>query len=1031
MTIGKVSVLGAVFLWSAITAMGTAPLVSNDRLMSFEESEPSADVSAVNSTISTSDRHYKDGERSLQWDFNPGGVLKINRDLRFEPKDPTGVDTYLSGFVVWVYSPAAAADSLTFRFMKDESECTSFSMGLDFTGWRAAWVCYERDMKGIPQEGMNGINIIAPNREGTLFIDHLLTAAKMDSRYQTADIQVPFVNAATRSHWLQLYNHSRRTSDMPLEAYVTDREKADISTIESRFKEMIYRPSQLSDKRMEGIRRDFGFYNIKRDDDGNITGCPLFFERHGECYERIIDGYVKPIFSRAHMELKEYFNLMNRVAIAYNDATDKDRKDELASIFLDMYDHVTDQGVAYGSCMGNFTHYGYSFRGYYTAYYLMKELLEATGRLDFASKGMLWYAMTGEVYIPPTAWGMDIDTFNTMTTGRIASILMMPDTPEKVRYLKSFSRWLDNGCRPADGLSGCFKPDGAIFHHCNNYPAYAIGGLDGATKMIYLLSSTRFAVSELAHSTVKNGLLAMRFYCNKVEFPISMSGRHPDGKGRLVPVQYAYMALAGTPDGKQDIDKEMGDAFLRLVSVSNGGSEEGDPEYIPTVAGDVTSVMIERLSKGGCRPEVAPGGNMNLGYGCVNVHRRDNWGAVIRGHSRYLWAAEHYRGENLYGRYLAHGSLQLLTVAGADKDVSLNSSGWVENGFDWGRIPGTTARHLPLELLKANVLNVDTYSGYEEMLFSDETFAGGVTLEGKNGAWGMKLHEHDKYDGALRARKSYHMVDGRIVCLGSDIQNDESEYPTETTIFQTALTDDSAHDYWVAPLAGKDWVMDHLGTGYFVPSCEGKSMPLPVVELGRKSISNEGKPTEGDWVNMTINHGAAPKGDSYHYAIYPQSTKEAMEKISREPGYKVLKQDHDAHVVRDDAQGITSYVLFETVSSLPSGGVVAGTDTPCLVMVRELDKKNCVVAVANPDLALYTGEADEIYDDNGRRVERSIYSRPWKDSRCLDVPVTVTLRGSWKLPESDSYDIISRDRHRTVVRFNCREGKTIEASCRK
>ncbi len=175
------------------------------------------------------------------------------------------------------------------------------------------------------------------------------------------------------------------------------------------------------------------------------------------------------------------------------------------------------------------------------------------------------YAITNEVYPKPEGNGIDMDSFNTQTTGRIASILMMEDTPEKLQYLKSFSRWIDYGCRPAPGLAGSFKVDGGAFHHRNNYPAYAVGGLDGATNMIYLFSRTSLAVSELAHRTVKDVLLAMRFYCNKLNFPLSMSGRHADGKGKLVPMHYAMMAIAGTPDGKGDFDKEMASAYLRLV----------------------------------------------------------------------------------------------------------------------------------------------------------------------------------------------------------------------------------------------------------------------------------------------------------------------------------------------------------------------------------------------------------------------------------------------------------------------------------
>ena len=63
----------------------------------------------------------------------------------------------------------------------------------------------------------------------------------------------------------------------------------------------------------------------------------------------------------------------------------------------------------------------------------------------------------------------------------------------------------------------------------------------------------------------------------------------------------------------------------------------------------------------GIQAEGNPQGNLALGYGCVSVQRRDNWAAVVRGHSRYLWAAEHYLPANFYGRYLAHGSLQIMT----------------------------------------------------------------------------------------------------------------------------------------------------------------------------------------------------------------------------------------------------------------------------------------------------------------------------------------------------------------------------------
>ena len=192
---------------------------------------------------------------------------------------------------------------------------------------------------------------------------------------------------------------------------------------------------------------------------------------------------------------------MKRIAIAYNNAADVAAQDELKQKFLAMYDHITDQGVAYGSCWGNIHHYGYSMRGLYVAYFLMKEVLNEAGKLNEAERTLRWYAITNEVYPKPTVNGIDIDSFNTQTQGRMASILIMEDTPEKLQYLRSFSRWLDYGCRPAQGLSGSFQERWSLFFIMrNNYPAYAVGGLDGATNMIYFIDAEQsFKVSELAH----------------------------------------------------------------------------------------------------------------------------------------------------------------------------------------------------------------------------------------------------------------------------------------------------------------------------------------------------------------------------------------------------------------------------------------------------------------------------------------------------------------------------------------------------
>lgn len=1000
----------------------SAQLIEHERILSFEETSVPSYITCTESTASISGLHYKDGKSSLAWEFAPNGILSISKDLQFEKKDPTGKDLYLSTFVVWVYNEVPQEQTIRFEFLKDGKLCSSFPFGINFKGWRTAWVCYERDMDGTPQEGMNEIRIVAPATKGKLYIDNLLTSAKTDHRHQTADIQVPFVNALNNNHWLVVYKHSLLKPNIPLTA-IDDTHKKEIKLIEERFKALIHTPGKVTPKTLQQLRSSYDRYQIKHKN-GCVSGVPIFFARASEAYERIVPNWNKNMINQAGVEVKDYFDLMYKIAAAYNSLENGQQKEELKSMFLAMYDHINDQGVAYGSCWGNFTHYGYSFRNFYTSYFLMKPVLAEAGKLHEAERAMRWYAITNEIYEKPEKPGINMDSFNTQTTGRIASILMMEDTPEKLQYLRSFSRWIDNGCLPAAGLDGAFKKDGGAFHHCNHYPAYAVGGLDGATNMIYLLNHTQFAVSQTAHQTVKDVLLAMRFYCNTRHFPLSLSGRHPDGKGKLIPLQYAIMSIAGTPDGKEEIDPDMAKAYLRLVNTTAVDTSQADPEYMPQAASQREKQMIDLLQTKAYTAEPDPQGNIAVGYGCFSVQRRSNWAAIVRGHSRYLWAAEHYIANNFYGRYLAHGSMQILT-ASAGSVVTPTSSGWQEEGFDWGRMTGTTAIHLPVAQLRANVLNVDAYSGIEEMLYSDEAFAGGLSHQHTNGNFGMKLHEHDKYNGSHRARKSFHFFDDMIVCLGTDIENTNSEYTTETTIFQLALMNDREENYWNNySTYGKIWT-DHLGTGYYVPVASKFERNFPQHSLGQKT----GKETTGNWVSLVIDHGKAPQNASYEYAVLPQANTKRLNAFAKKPEYKVLQQDRNAHIVKYPQKKTTSYILFETPEKLPDG-LLLSTDTCCLVMITE-GKKEVLLTVSQPDLALYRGPSDELFDKNGKRVERSIYSRPWIDNESGEIPVTVTLKGYWNVDETPACRIVSRNKKETVLVFDCKDAASFDVVLRK
>ncbi|MBQ7268857.1 MAG: sugar lyase [Bacteroidales bacterium] len=901
----------------------------------------------------SSPEHYKTGSRSLKWSWkSPHAVLNLNRPVRYLKQNPNPEETSVSSFVFWVYSPEKLAGELRFEFLKKGRVCCWFPYKLGFQGWRGAWVAFDRDMQGMPEEGMDRIRIrIMGPRKGTLYFDGIIPAVFEDVRYHTADIQAPFINPETGIHWLLLLSHSGKELDIPCSEALNAREKAAMDTLQSRFVSLVTGGGKGFG--LEEARRVYNSYNIRYNRDGTIVGKPIFFTRYGETFLNLGIKDASRRFSEEGQLLRTYNDHLYRIALSWQQASDPALKEELARMYVDMTRHLLDQGFAAGSAQGTLHHLGYSMRNFYTAPVIMKDVLREAGLLEQVRLAMEWFSGVGEVKTAPEQPGMDIDAFNTYLLSRVAALVMMEDTPYKYACLQALSRWIDNGFRYTSGTKACFKSDGTVFHHRKAYPAYAAGGFDGAVKAVWLLHGTPLAVSPSSHSNLKNALLEMRFYCNQASFPLAMSGRHPDGKGALIPEQYGLLALAGTPDASLPIDGELASAYLRLA-----------PD----------GACSRRFLDAGFSAEKSPQGVHSYAYNCSMSARKDDWLITFAGHSRYLWSSEIYRGANHYGRYLTHGSMEII----ADGcPVSALGSGYRVDGYDWCHVPGTTAGIVPLPEMKAHIINPDEYSGYEEMLLSDEWFAGSASF-GNFGVYAMKLHGNDKYDGTLRARKSFFFLDGVTVCLGSDI---EGTLPVHTTLFQNALEAPSSP----VSTTFRDILRDRFGNAWIL--AEGEAVYSR--SLQHSFHEETDAPTEGWFEKAWISHADRP---SYEYMVLVHPSEQELASCIEARPYSLLSRSRALHAVKDTKTALVAAAVFEE-SRVDELVKLA---SPCLLLYKK-EGNRLVLNVANPDLALYEGEADEVYGPDGRSIERSIYSRHWIDNDCGATSVTLRLAGEWKV----------------------------------
>ena len=92
-----------------------------------------------------------------------------------------------------------------------------------------------------------------------------------------------------------------------------------------------------------------------------------------------------------------------------------------------------------------------------------------------------------------------------------------------------------------------------------------------------------------------------------------------------------------------------------------------------------------------------------------------------------------------------------------------------------------------------------------------------------------------------------------------------------------------------------------------------------------------------------------------------------------------------------------------------------------------MDGAVMTLSASNPDLSLYEGPSDEILNEHGERIERSVYGREWIDDPCGDTGIDITLRGRWKLEDGGDSDVtVKPEGNSTHIHFSTREARTEE-----
>ncbi|MGQ7944308.1 CBM96 family carbohydrate-binding protein [Flavobacterium sp. WC2509] len=615
--------------------------------------------------------------------------------------------------------------------------------------------------------------------------------------------------------------------------------------------------------------------------------------------------------------------------------------------------------------------------------------------------------------------GVDMDVIGNCGGAMLGYAKWIDNSDERYRYMTGFKRMMEKYTNYTAATYDGLKPDGSSFHHWAGYPSYAGYDLNIPANITYYLRQTSFQISTAGYLRLRDALMAQLMFGNdKTVRSISMGGRKPyEYKTVLNQYSYRNMAMAGG-------------------SILGTGSS--DP---------VMATLHNRLW-GGYGPlgnsTVAPfnSGYFQFNHSMTGIYRKDNWVATCKGFSNNMFGTETYTAFNRYGRYQSYGAVDIIY-----EGDNPTENGYDETTRDWNFVPGTTVIRLPWDKLQAENETQDE--------LQQKRFVGSLSFVNKNnsylkaiqGTYGMFAMDFqqktgqgwganytgENHNATFVFKKSVFTFDNMLICLGSNIGNNDGTNTTLTTLYQRKastgkdqVTVDSnplstgTYDNTYAD-TNNHWIVDNFSTGFYVISGSGtikltkadQQTPQHDKLLTQQTISAN---PVGNYAIGYIDHGTAPSNKGYEYVCIPKATATDMTTLDSQitagnKPYTVHRKDDIAHIVEYKptaaANSIFGYAFFSALSGINNSGQLTSADFPCLVMSQyDSTQKSLKIAVNNPDLGFS-------YRDNIPSVDKQI---------------NIKIKGTnWEISQPNSRAAITGTANgETTIQFTVVDGLPVE-----
>lgn len=912
-----------------------------------------------------------DGDHSIKVDYDQNGAITF-------PYRYAGENLYNSGYLlITILNPSAthADDIFTIEFLDGGEVKSTCLVNTRLKGWNRLEM-FKVQGPGGNLDLINGDSIsdyIPANP------DQIRIKAPKD---KTGSFYVGkvFLGNDNRRKTLDFY-HDRVTTRLPqvsvpdAPASVTPQQLADIEMVEKHLDEVYHaapytKVSSLSSSVMDDMVNRASAYDIQRNGEFMSGNNIMIYQGQADFRSNEI----------------KFTELMLDVATGYRNTLDLEQKDILKHAFYDLYDFIV--------FIGGFPDVWSAGKPAMPAVYLMRDELIATNRLtptlleEFRKRIGFNRVYLDYAYFPafyeigstprtsrPGEKGEDLDYLRIISIALVMHALLA-DTPEKqVRDLLSVRDYFsDHALAYSPGIIDGLKPDGVMNRHWGWLDLYAVSALEEIPSIIYSLSNTEFRIKEGGHKRFRDQVMShdMRTIKNIIPNNLTKKGGWPlayGGEGQNEPSMYGLMAMSGTPDGTSPIDTEMAQTFLRSMNDQRISPAADMPKLVT----NIESALVDE----GFEPNSEMLGHKTYSYGTAAIHKRDNWMASLKGHSKWQYSRE---AGDPWVTYIGYGMLHInYDDVWLRNGIAKMTTDFTQDGYDYRNYPGTTT-------VRFNDVQKMVNKEYKRY-WSDQEFVGGLTQD-DNGAFIIRIHGSSRNGLASHySDKSWFFFDDVVVALGSNIRNTLSAENTVTTLFQDKINNsqqDFTYYNTTAAISGlgfeKDeiltqsaWMMDSRNVGYWVP--KGSK-----VYLNRRAQVNRNWDNKaiaaGNYAIAWIDHGKAPTDASLYYINRINTTPEEMSDFDAAmdgdtPPFSVLRHDKKVHAMKANLLKTYSGVVMNSDEDVDVEDV-KDVSRPCVFMVKETGTDQIKFSLSDPDLDFIGNDMAGPNDNWGYSQEHTV-----------------------------------------------------------